>query len=86
MSSSGPEMMGYSPRVVSMDSGSHILRIPAESPLAILKPLGAKRAMVVGWVWPVYSLQSEGSSMDRTKMDLPDYIAPSPSQQLSSLK
>jgi hypothetical protein len=65
-------MMGYSPLVVSTDSGSHILRIPAESPLAILNPLGANRAMVVGWVWPVYSLEFEGSSMDRTKMDLPD--------------
>lgn len=66
-------MMGYSPLVFSMVSGSHIRRIPAESPLATLKPLGANRATVVGWVWPVYALQSAGLSIERTKMDLPDY-------------
>jgi hypothetical protein len=45
--------------------------MPEASPLATLKPLGENRAMVVGAVWPVYSLQSEGSSMERTKIDFP---------------
>jgi hypothetical protein len=47
--------------------------MPLASPLATLKPFGAKRATVVGAVWPVYSLVSAGLSMERTKMDLPDY-------------
>jgi hypothetical protein len=47
--------------------------VPAESPEATLKPFGAKRATVVVAVWPVYSLHSSGLSIDRTKIDFPDY-------------
>lgn len=68
-----PEMMAYSLPALSMFSGSQTRSVPAASPLATLKPLGAKRATVVAAVWPVYSLQSSGESMDRTKMDFPDY-------------
>lgn len=67
MSLRRPERMAYSPWVVSMESGSQTRR----TPLATLRPLGAKRATVVGALWPVNSLQSAGSSMERTKMDLP---------------
>src|SRR6478609_2746347 len=69
-----PEMIPYSPLVLSIDSGSHTFSIPLESPLATLKPLGANRATVVGAVWPVYSFASEGLSMERTNMDFPHYM------------
>lgn len=69
-----PEIIEYSPLVLTPSTASHTRTWPETSPEATQKPEGENFATVVVVVWPVYCLQSSGLSIFRRKIDLPDYL------------